>query len=65
MSAGRYMKRIYYGWWVVGGAFLLLFCAIETRFYDFPAFFDEIENLAIKYLKPCFAHLGQNVFCRG
>jgi MFS family permease len=34
------MKRIYYGWWVVGGAFLLLFCAIGTQFYAFPVFFD-------------------------
>jgi len=34
------MKRIYYGWWVVGGAFLLLFCAAGTQFYAFPVFFD-------------------------
>lgn len=34
------MKRIYYGWWVVGGAFLLLFCAVGTQFYAFPVFFD-------------------------
>jgi hypothetical protein len=34
------MKRIYYGWWVVGGAFLLLFCAVGTHFYAFPVFFD-------------------------
>jgi MFS family permease len=34
------MKRIYYGWWVVVGAFLLLFCAVGTQFYGFPVFFD-------------------------
>ena len=34
------MKRIYYGWWVVGGAFLLLFCSMGTHFYAFPVFFD-------------------------
>jgi len=34
------MKKIYYGWWVVGGAFLLLLCAAGTQFYAFPVFFD-------------------------
>jgi MFS family permease len=34
------MKRLYYGWWVVGGAFLLLLCATGTQFYGFPVFFD-------------------------
>jgi len=34
------MKKIYYGWWVVGGAFLLLFCSMGTHFYAFPVFFD-------------------------
>jgi len=34
------MKRIYYGWWVVGGSFLLLFCAVGTQFYAFPVFFE-------------------------
>ena len=34
------MKKVYYGWWVVGGAFLLLFCAIGTQFYAFPVFFE-------------------------
>ena len=34
------MKRIYYGWWVVGGAFLLLLSAVGTHFYGFPVFFD-------------------------
>jgi len=34
------MKKIYYGWWVVGGTFLLLFCAVGTHFYAFPVFFD-------------------------
>jgi len=34
------MKKIFYGWWVVGGAFLLLFCADGTYFYAFPVFFE-------------------------
>ena len=34
------MKRTYYGWWVVGGSFLLLLCAVGTHFYGFPVFFD-------------------------
>jgi MFS family permease len=34
------MKKIYYGWWVVGGAFLLLFCSMGTHLYAFPVFFD-------------------------
>jgi len=34
------MKKVYYGWWVVGGAFLLLFCAVGTQFYAFPVFFE-------------------------
>jgi MFS family permease len=34
------MKKIYYGWWVVVGAFLLLFCAVGTHFYAFPVFFE-------------------------
>jgi len=34
------MKKIYYGWWVVGGSFLLLFCSLGTHFYAFPVFFD-------------------------
>jgi len=34
------MKKIYYGWWVVGGAFLLLFSSMGTHFYAFPVFFD-------------------------
>jgi len=34
------MKRPFYGWWVVGGSFLLLFCATGTHFYAFPVFFD-------------------------
>jgi len=34
------MKKIYYGWWVVSGAFLLLFCSMGTHFYAFPVFFD-------------------------
>ena len=36
------MKKIYYGWWVVGGAFMLLFCAAGTGFYAFPVMFDAI-----------------------
>jgi MFS family permease len=34
------MKKLYYGWWVVTGAFLLLFCSMGTHFYAFPVFFD-------------------------
>jgi MFS family permease len=34
------MRRIYYGWWVVGGAFLLLFSGVGTHFYAFPVFFE-------------------------
>jgi MFS family permease len=34
------MKTLYYGWWVVVGAFLLLFCAVGTHFYAFPVFFE-------------------------
>jgi MFS family permease len=34
------MKKMYYGWWVVVGAFLLLFCAVGTHFYAFPVFFE-------------------------
>jgi len=34
------MRKIYYGWCVVGGAFLLLFCSMGIHFYAFPVFFD-------------------------
>ena len=34
------MRRIYYGRWVVGGAFIVLFCAVGIYFYAFPVFFD-------------------------
>jgi MFS family permease len=34
------MKKLYYGWWVVVGAFLLLFCAVGIQFYAFPVFFE-------------------------
>ena len=34
------MGKIFYGWWVVGGAFVLLSCAIGTQFYAFPVFFE-------------------------
>jgi len=37
---GTSSRRIYYGWWVVVGAFLLLFCAAGTHFYAFPVFLD-------------------------
>ncbi|MDD5127809.1 MAG: MFS transporter [Dehalococcoidales bacterium] len=36
------MKKIYYGWWVVVGAFLLFFCTSGSYFYSFPVFFDAI-----------------------
>jgi len=34
------MKKVHYGWWVVVGAFLLLFSAVGTHFYAFPVFFE-------------------------
>ncbi len=33
------MKSVFYGWWVVAGSFLLLFCATGAQFYAFPVFF--------------------------
>lgn len=36
------MRKIFFGWWVVGGAFVLLFCSIGTQFYAFPVFFEAI-----------------------
>ena len=36
------MKRVYYGWWVAGGAFLLLFCVVAMQFYAFPVFFEAV-----------------------
>ena len=38
------MKKPYYGWWVVAGAFILLFCSAGTQFYTFPVFFEAILN---------------------
>ena len=38
------MKKPYYGWWVVTGAFILLFCSTGTQFYTFPVFFEAIVN---------------------
>ncbi len=38
------MKKPYYGWWVVAGAFILLFCSTGTQFYTFPVFFEAIVN---------------------
>ncbi|MFW6150094.1 MAG: MFS transporter [Chloroflexota bacterium] len=34
------MKKVFYGWWVVAGAFALLFCAVGTYFYSFPVFYE-------------------------
>lgn len=34
------MRKIFHGWWVVGGAFVLLFCAAGTQYYAFPVFFE-------------------------
>ena len=34
--------KIYYGWWVVGGGFSLLFCATGTFFYAFPIFYEAL-----------------------
>jgi MFS family permease len=36
------MRNIYYGWWVVGGGFILLFFATGTYFYSFPVFYEAI-----------------------
>jgi len=38
------MKKPYYGWWVVAGAFILLFCSTGTQFYTFPVFFETIVS---------------------
>lgn len=34
------MKKLFYGWWIVGGAFVLLFLAAGSHFYAFPVFFE-------------------------
>ncbi len=34
------MRKIFYGWWVVSGAFILLLCTTGSRIYAFPVFFD-------------------------
>jgi MFS family permease len=34
------MKKFFYGWWIVAGAFILLFCASGSHFYAFPVFFE-------------------------
>ena len=34
------MRKVFYGWWVVVGAFIILFCATGTHFYAFPVFFE-------------------------
>jgi len=36
------MRKIFYGWWVLGGAFIILFCAAGTHFYAFPVFFEAL-----------------------
>jgi len=36
------MSRIYYGWWVVGGGFILLFCVTGSFFYAFPIFYEAL-----------------------
>jgi MFS family permease len=36
------MKKFFYGWWIVAGAFILLFCASGSHFYAFPVFFEAI-----------------------
>lgn len=38
------MKKPYYGWRIVAGAFILLFCSTGTQFYTFPVFFEAIVN---------------------
>ena len=34
------MRKPYYGWWVVVGAFVLLLCTTGSRIYAFPVFFE-------------------------
>ena len=36
------MRKVFYGWWVVVGAFIILFCATGTHFYAFPVFFEAL-----------------------
>jgi MFS family permease len=36
------MSRIYHGWWVVGGGFILLFCVTGSFFYAFPIFYEAL-----------------------
>ncbi len=36
------MNKSRYGWYVVAGAFILLFCSTGTQFYTFPVFFEAI-----------------------
>jgi len=38
------MKKVFYGWWVVGGAFALLFCAEGGHVYSFPVFYEAIVS---------------------
>ncbi|MFW6151269.1 MAG: MFS transporter, partial [Chloroflexota bacterium] len=38
------MRKVFYGWWVVAGAFALLFCAVGTHFYGFPVFYEAMVS---------------------
>jgi len=38
------MGKVFYGWWVVGGAFVLLFCSVGSHYYAFPVFFEAMSR---------------------
>lgn len=38
------MRKLFYGWWVVIGAFILLLCTTGSRIYAFPVFFEAMLN---------------------
>ena len=40
----KLMRKIFYGWWVVIGAFILLLCTTGSRIYAFPVFFEAMLN---------------------
>ena len=38
------MKKVFYGWWIVGACFLIMFCMGGVVFYGFTAFFEPIRR---------------------
>ena len=38
------MKKIFYGWWIVGACFLIMFYVAGVIFYGFTAFFEPIRR---------------------